>query len=206
VYQLSPREDQDCFIADGGGKGRTSMMSCWKITGLGLLLGGLAAACTITSDDDTGTGGSSANSSGGSATGATGATGATAGTSSSTGGTAGSTSGGGAGGSGGASNLDATESVRCDTCLSGNCNTDTNKEYANCLANTRCWTEFNVLRNCAIASSGNEAYDVKVDGCIFDIYGGPSNLTPETTAILACALDTATSCDPCFESDSPDAG
>jgi hypothetical protein len=173
-------------------------MSCWKITGLGLLLGGMAAACTITSDDDdTGTGGSGA-STGGTST-SSGGSGAAAGTSS-TGGTAGSTSGGGAGGAGAADGRDSSESRICNTCLAENCPTD----HEACAVGTACRTEFNVLRNCAIKATGYQVPSDKVDTCISEIYGGPSFLTPETTAILSCSLTLATSCDPCFEAE--DAG
>ena len=110
------------------------MMSWWKIGGLSLLVGGLAAACTVTSgdDDDTlaETGGTSYT---GGAAGTTGTGGAaTAGT----GGVAGTT------GTGGTSGTAATDQT-CFTCLGTSCTTD----WAGCGAT--CQSQLSIFRECA---------------------------------------------------------
>jgi hypothetical protein len=163
------------------------MMSWCKIGGLSLLVGSLAAACTVTSgddDDDTGAGGTSY-------------TGGTAGTTG-TGGAATAGTGGVAGGSTGTGGT-ATSSTdqTCFTCLGQNCATD----WASC--NTTCRTQLSIFRECAYqrqhglqADQNNlpEVYGQPQQNVCIDVAdGGDLNaLDPTVSPLIGCASDANT--------------
>ena len=170
------------------------MMSCWKMVGLGLLVGGLAAACTVSSDDDddTGAGGSPTTytgGTGGTAGGGGAATGATAGVSA-TGGTAG-------------TSPTAATDVACFTCLVQSCTA-----YDECV--DPCEDQLSQFRLCAyqrqhgLQADQNgipEAYgDAQVDVCINVVdQGEVNNLQQAVGPLIGCASDTGLTCEAtCF--------
>jgi hypothetical protein len=169
-------------------KGETSMMSCWKIVGLGLVVGGLAAACTVTSDDDdTGAGGSSTTYTGGTAgaTGTAGAGGAATAGASSVGGTAG-------------TSATAATDQACFNCLAPACT-----EYDTC--GSACEVQLSAFRECAyqrqygLQADQNGVPELygrdQQDTCLNVIDNGEiNNLDPAVGPVIGCADDAGLSC------------
>ena len=169
------------------------MMSCWKMVGLGVLVGGVAAACTVTTDDDDDTG------AGGSPTTYTGGTGGTAGG----GGAATGGAGGVAqtGGTGGTSPTAATDQA-CFNCLVQVCT-----DYDTC--GDTCETQLSEFRLCAyqrqygLQANQNgipELYGPdQQDTCLNVVDGGEiNNRDPALGPVIGCAdsagIDCQTTC------------
>ncbi len=156
------------------------MMSWWKIGGLGLLVSGIAAACTVTSgdDDDTTPGTTGGTTSGGAGTGGTGTAGST-----NTGGTAG---------------TNATDPT-CFTCLQTNCAA---ADWATC--GDTCKTELSRIRACACRlEQQGQVWGTDVqDACVAEL-NTPDGLPSEgTNAMFNCVTNTtaAAQCETtCFD-------
>jgi hypothetical protein len=164
------------------------MISCWKMVGLGLLVGGLAAAsCTVSSDDDD-------NGAGGSPTTYTGGTGGTAGTGAAGGGTA-----AGTGGTAGTSPTAATDEA-CFNCLAQDCT-----DYGTCLGDAACEPQLSEFRLCAyqrqwgLQSDQNGAAQEygqdQQDECLALIdQGEPNNLALGVHDAIGCADNEGLNC------------
>jgi hypothetical protein len=153
------------------------MMHLWRVCGFGLLVGGLAAACTVTSgdDDDTSGWGTGGSAYAGGAAGTPGVGGAP------TAGAGGVTSTGGQGTAG----TVATDQA-CFTCLGQSCATD----WATC--STACQSQLSHYRTCVYdrehATPPENYGDALQMECVNVIDNGDvNNLDPAVSPLIGCA-------------------
>ncbi len=155
------------------------MMSYWKLAGLGLVVGGLAVSCTVSSDDDD-------NGAGGSPTIYTGGTGGT------TTGTAGAAGTATTGGTGGTSPTAATDEA-CFNCLALNCT-----DYGTCLDTASCEPQLSQFRLCVYQRQHGlqldqngvaEDYGQAQQNVCIDVVGAP-----DPYIYLAQGVDQAIGC------------